>query len=330
MLLKKGLFTFSSIILSLGISFVSFGASTEVIQEIQQLLNDQGYDCGTPDGQAGAKTIGAIAQYQEDHGLEIIGEASDAFLETLKAQDSSSNVEEEILSASGKTEEELQAEISSLQAELEDLQKRKKEAAHSTNSSGDSDNNGTDPNAPTWELKAGYYYAGIDIPAGKFDATALSGAGNLSSSNMFNGGVNEMFGIDTDSDWYIDSYKGIKLPEGEYLNISSNLTVKLDYKTITAGASGRKFNEEKAFDLSSGNYTSGEEFTPGIYNIVAVSGLGNLSSSNMYEGGLNEMFGVDADNTGWYIREFDNVSLPEGTDLEVAGITIKMIPAADN
>ena len=41
-----------------------------------------------------------------------------------------------------------------------------------------------DPNATTWTLTAGYYYAGIDIPAGKFNAKAISGRGNLSSRTL--------------------------------------------------------------------------------------------------------------------------------------------------
>lgn len=67
-----------------------------------------------------------------------------------------------------------------------------------------------------YELEAGYYTAGIDIPSGRCNVVAVSGTGILQSSNMFNGGVNEMFGIDDATDLYTESFNGLKLPEGTY------------------------------------------------------------------------------------------------------------------
>ena len=286
---KKMIMAVLCVLLVFSLNLYSFAASQEVIQEIQQRLNDLGYDCGTPDGISGAKTVGAIAQFQEDHGLEIVGQADEEFLEVLKT-----------INGNGENT--------------------------ANNIEGSSGDESFDPNATVWTLKDGYYYAGIDIPAGKFDAKAISGTGNLYSSNLYNGGVNEMFGIDDGTGLYIDSFNGINLPVGEYLELSGGMVIEISYSTIDREASGRKYSEEKAFTLSSGNYTSGEAFTPGIYKIVAVSGNGNLSSSNLYDGGVNEMFGID-DGTGWYIDEFINVSLPEGETLEISGITVKMIPA---
>ena len=59
----------------------------------------------------------------------------------------------------------------------------------------------------------------------------------------------------------------------------------------------------------------------------AVSGKGNISSSNLYDGGLNEIFGVDADSN-LYIGQFTNVSLDKGVTLKISGgLTVKLIPA---
>ena len=52
-------------------------ADTELTKQVQQALNDKGYDCGTPDGITGEKTRTALIKFQEDKNLTadgIIGE----------------------------------------------------------------------------------------------------------------------------------------------------------------------------------------------------------------------------------------------------------------
>lgn len=46
---------------------------TTEIKKIQEKLNELGYDCGTPDGKIGKKTIAAIKKFQKDRGLTIDG-----------------------------------------------------------------------------------------------------------------------------------------------------------------------------------------------------------------------------------------------------------------
>lgn len=53
------------------------------VKQVQQALNDAGYNCGKPDGSAGKKTKAAITQYQTDKGLEATGVIDDALLESL-------------------------------------------------------------------------------------------------------------------------------------------------------------------------------------------------------------------------------------------------------
>jgi hypothetical protein len=181
-----------------------------------------------------------------------------------------------------------------------------------------------------YELVNGHYVAGIDIPSGKCNVTAVEGKGNLSSSNLYNGGINEMFGIDDSSDLYTESFNGLKLPEGTTLNISGGLTIQLEYTSIDTGFSGRTYDEDNAITLGTGNYEAGIDFDAGVYKIVAVSGTGNLSSSNIYDGGVNEMFGVD-DGSGFYTPEILNVDLPDGTELSVSGgVTVELILAIEN
>lgn len=55
----------------------------ELVKQVQQKLNEAGFDCGTPDGIAGKKTKSAITAYQKDKGLEVTGTINDALLDSL-------------------------------------------------------------------------------------------------------------------------------------------------------------------------------------------------------------------------------------------------------
>ena len=79
----------------------------------------------------------------------------------------------------------------------------------------------------------------------------------------------------------------------------------------------------KEFTFSSGNFVAGKDFTGGTYDIVAVSGGGNVSSDNMYSGGINAIMGVSGDSM--YEKEYKNIELPNGTTLNIDRVTIKLI-----
>jgi hypothetical protein len=176
-------------------------------------------------------------------------------------------------------------------------------------------------------LSAGYYTAGIDIPAGVANVTAVSGTGNLSSSNIYNGGVNEMFGIDDGTDLYTSNFSNLKLPKNTTLSVNGDLVVKVTFTSVTANFSGRTYNESAAKSFSNGNYVAGTDFPQGTYKILATAGTGNLSSSNIFDGGVNEMFGVD-DGSGFYNSQFLNARFNKEVTLTVSGgLTVKLIPA---
>lgn len=180
--------------------------------------------------------------------------------------------------------------------------------------------------ATEYELSTGNYTAGIDIPAGKSNIAAVSGTGNLSSSNMFTGGINEMFGIDDGTGFYTESYQGLKLSEGDVLTVSGRLTIKMEYTDVQSDITERVYDEDNRITLTDGSYEVGTDFPEGLYNIEAVSGTGNLSSSNMFEGGLSEMFGID-DGMGFYTGEAKNIPLPAGATLEISGgLKVELIP----
>lgn len=100
-------------------------------------------------------------------------------------------------------------------------------------------------------------------------------------------------------------------------------------KTEKEKAEREEKERQKALDaksktLGNGNFTAGSDFEPGVYDIVAVSGGGNVSSSNIFSGGINAVMGVANDD--FYQKEYKNVELPEGTKLTIDGVKIKLIP----
>lgn len=179
-----------------------------------------------------------------------------------------------------------------------------------------------------YTLGAGHYTAGVDLPVGKCNLTAVSGNGNVSSSNMFNGGINAMFGVDDGNGLYESSFNGLKIKENVELKISGDVVVQVSYTEVTGGMSGREYDESAAVELGSGNYTAGTDFPAGTYTVTAVDGTGNVSTSNLYDGGMNEMFGVD-DGNGLYTPEVKNVELSDGVELKVSGVNIRLVPVKE-
>ena len=47
---------------------------TATVQIVQKALNDAGFDCGTPDGKAGSKTVEALKAYQKSKGINVNGQ----------------------------------------------------------------------------------------------------------------------------------------------------------------------------------------------------------------------------------------------------------------
>lgn len=82
--------------------------------------------------------------------------------------------------------------------------------------------------------------------------------------------------------------------------------------------------EAKTVTLSNGNYVAGTDFEAGKYDLIAVSGGGNVSSDNMFEGGLNAIMGTANDDM--YQKEYKNISLPQGTTLTISNVEIKLVP----
>lgn len=176
------------------------------------------------------------------------------------------------------------------------------------------------------ELSAGHYVVGVDIPAGIYDITAIKGTGNVSSSNMFDGGINQVMGTQDDG-VSTKEFKNLKLDKKDTsITVNGTVVVKLSSKAAqTKNLKSKENPAKKEYTFSSGNYVVGKDIERGIYDIIAVKGNGNISSDNMFDGGINEVFGTSGD--GFYVKEFKNAYFNDDVQLTVSGVTIKLVPS---
>lgn len=175
------------------------------------------------------------------------------------------------------------------------------------------------------DLTAGNYTAGIDLPVGTYNLTATAGSGNVSSSNMYNGGLNEIMGLENDG-YNQQTFNGLKMEEGVILSLGGDVTIHLvSDNARTQEVTPRSPSEGSPVDLQPGNYTAGTDFPAGTYNIIATGPSGNVSSSNMYDGGLNEIMGTD----GFGIAQYNNARLDDKVTLEISGTSIQLVPVGE-
>ncbi len=149
--------------------------------------------------------------------------------------------------------------------------------------------------------QSGNYTAGTDFPAGVYDIEVVSGNGNVMGT-----GLNEIMGVGTGlgavDDMYVSSYDNKTFADGDTLEVSG-VSVKLvpqtkDNLTIPAGT----------------------------YNLVAVSGGGNVTGS-----GLNEIMGTADKNDviDMYVPQYDNKTFADGDTLTVTGVVLDLEPTED-
>jgi hypothetical protein len=183
------------------------------------------------------------------------------------------------------------------------------------------------------ELSSGHYTAGVDFLPGKYNIEAIMGGGNVVSSNAFSGGINAIMGTPDKNaavrDMYQQKYSNVSLPDGIRLSISG-VTVRI---TSDAASNVVLKPREQAISqvvtLSNGHFAAGTDFPAGVYDIEAVSGGGNVSSTNPYDGGINAIMGTPDKNAiaDMYEQRYKNIDLRQGVVLSVDGVTIKLTPS---
>lgn len=177
-------------------------------------------------------------------------------------------------------------------------------------------------------LENGYYTIGTDIPAGICDIAVTAGAGSILYSadgtvetySQYDDDLNQSLATDSSFE-PINSYT---LKEGYIIHISGAVRVKVSYHKVTSRFTGRDYDEENKITLEPGSYTAGKDFEAGVYTITATEGTGTITSSNAFELGIDELFGV-FDGTETYVPRAVNVTLNEGDTLELADVTAELM-----
>jgi hypothetical protein len=77
------------------------------------------------------------------------------------------------------------------------------------------------------ELTTGNYIIGKDIPAGIYNLDFVSGAGYVSSDNMFTGGIAEFIGEDDGSGLYSKTFANLLLEKDVQFSIDDAVTIRL-------------------------------------------------------------------------------------------------------
>lgn len=181
----------------------------------------------------------------------------------------------------------------------------------------------------TYNLKDGYYTAGIDIPAGSFDVTAKAGVGYiLSESDAVNlRGPEYKKGDFYNFEDYYRSYAYYRLPKKDILEVTG-VQVTIKYNSISAEANPRTYDKDAGIILKPGYYVVGKDISAGRYCIEYVSGEGGYVSSDRTEGECIVSHNMDGDpKTGEYVDYVSNVILVNGETIEVTdGLKVMFIP----
>lgn len=178
------------------------------------------------------------------------------------------------------------------------------------------------------DLSVGNYIAGKDIPVGTYNFTATSGNGNVSSTNLYSGGINSIMGSPAD-EYTQETYNNVSLDDDVVLSLGGDVVLHIvsDNASLSTMQARVIPDDAQTIDLTSGNYTSGTDFPAGTYNVVATSGTGNVSSDNLFDGGINEVMGTDG--SAYTVESFNNVVLDEGVILTVVNVSIQLVPVGE-
>lgn len=160
-----------------------------------------------------------IKKYADENG--ILSNYSNAILcEKINSDD---NIEDYFLSTKVYSLPSMTQDINQGDVYIDFIEYTKK----SLNTTSTTKNSTTVEKGEDITLTAGKYTVGTDIKAGKYDAIAQTGRGNLFVKGTSY--VNEMLGT-SDSSHYIPSYNNITLKDGDTIEVTSSLKVLFQAK----------------------------------------------------------------------------------------------------
>lgn len=165
---------------------------------------------------------------------------------------------------------------------------------------------------------SGFYTVGIDFPVGTYDLAVVKGNGNVTTDD---GSLNIIMGTQKD-DMYQKEYKNADFQDGTVLTLAG-VSVKISSKdgVDVSSLKKRENSATKTYTLASGNYVSGKDFDPGVYDLSLVKGSGNVTTD---DGVLNAIMGTGDD---MYQKEYKHVEFKKDVKLTITGATIKLVPS---
>ncbi|MCL2368463.1 MAG: S-layer homology domain-containing protein [Oscillospiraceae bacterium] len=163
----------------------------------------------------------------------------------------------------------------------------------------------------SFRLSAGQYIVGVDIPAGVYNVTAVSGAGNLQGEVHSLGflGLNEILAAPgTPALVGTQTFRNLRLTNGDVFRVMGNLVAEFAIRTPSMPQPGTNFS------LSVGQFVVGVDIPAGTYNVVAVSGSGNFIGTVQSLGfmGLNEILTAPDSPLDIGTPTFSNLRLTDG------------------
>lgn len=175
-------------------------------------------------------------------------------------------------------------------------------------------------------LEAGVYKGGVHIPEGEYVIEANSGEGSITLDDEENGiYVNYYFG--EESEYAVESVEGFRVYRGAIIEIENQ--VSLHFQTENAQMDLTQIpNPNTESKTLSEKFTVGKDIPAGVYDVKCVEGSGifdyNIDRSEDYSSYEGKLIGA---NSSSFAETYRNIVLPEGTEVEISGMTVTLTPS---
>lgn len=183
-----------------------------------------------------------------------------------------------------------------------------------------------------FRLISGHHTAGVDFPAGTYQLNAIQWSGHVKSSN---GAVDSPMGFEQHNTNGVNIYESViddvDLPAGTVLSLSGGVILRMiSDDADTAPLTPRDQEITESVTLTAGRFVAGTDFPAGTYDFTAITGIGNVESSNMNDYGINDVMGTTwriSEGFGFCVADYENIELPEGTTLSISGVELLLTPS---
>ena len=178
-------------------------------------------------------------------------------------------------------------------------------------------------------LGAGIYKGGVHIPEGTYRLTRDSGNGAVELEDEENGiSLNLRFGDAEEEDpEVLTETEDFRVYNGAILEIEDQ--VVLHFQTENAQSTASIPNPLTESVTVSDRFTVGKDVPAGVYDVTCLEGSGifdyDIDRGNGYTSYEGKLIGYE--NTT-FTEELKNIVLPEGTQVEILDMTVKLTPSA--